>query len=83
MDELMVDVGDVDVHIGDEVVLLGRQRSTSGHVDSIDAVDMAGWAHTIPYEITTAISARVPRKYIGRLSTLVYGSPSESQHTDV
>lgn len=83
MDELMVDVGDLDVHIGDEVVLLGRQRSINGHVDSINAVDLAGWAQTIPYEITTAISARVPRRYIGRLSTLVYERPSESEHTDV
>lgn len=65
MDELMVDVGDAPVEIGNEVVLLGMQASSDGHIESIDALELATWAGTIPYEITTAISARVPRTYIG------------------
>jgi alanine racemase len=65
MDEMMVDVGDDQVEIGSEVVLLGMQATSDGHVESIDAVDLATWAGTIPYEITTAISARVPRTYVG------------------
>lgn len=69
MDELMVDVGNADVHLGDEVVLLGRQVQRDGLLNSIDAVEIAAWASTIPYEITTAISARVPRSFIGRLAT--------------
>jgi len=65
MDEIMVDIGDANVQIGDEVVLLGRQARPDGHLESIDAVELAEWAHTIPYEITTSVSARVPRIYRG------------------
>lgn len=64
MDECMVDVGDDDVRIGDDVVLIGTQADADGHVHSIDATDLATWAQTIPYEITTAISTRVPRRYV-------------------
>jgi len=64
MDECMVDVGDDMVDIGDDVVLLGRQATSDGHVNSIDATDIAAWAGTIPYEVTTAVSARVPRRYL-------------------
>ena len=63
MDECMVDVGDDSVEVGDEVMMLGSQTNASGHVDSIDASDLAQWANTIPYEITTSISSRVPRSY--------------------
>lgn len=77
MDELMVDVGDAEVSIGDEVVMLGMQaRSTQG-IESIDAVELAGWAGTIPYEIITAISARVPRTYVGRLAHCVQGATAK------
>ncbi|KAB2930641.1 MAG: Alanine racemase [Chlorobi bacterium] len=61
MDEIMVDVGNAKVTVGDEVVLIGTQANASGKVQSIDATDVAEWAGTIPYEITTAVSARVPR----------------------
>ncbi len=61
MDECMVDVGNHDVAIGDDVALLGRQQNADGHMQSIDAMDIAGWANTIPYDITTSVSARVPR----------------------
>lgn len=64
MDECMVDVGDAPVSIGDEVVMLGRQAGADGHVNSIDATDIAAWAATIPYEVTTAVSARVPRRFL-------------------
>ncbi len=57
MDEVMVDLGnDHGVHIGDEAVLIGRSES-----QSIDAWEIARQAETIPYEICTNISARVPR----------------------
>ncbi|MFM8771406.1 MAG: alanine racemase [Candidatus Kapaibacterium sp.] len=79
MDELMVDVGDSDVQLADEVVLLGRQAGESGHAESIDAVELAQWAGTIPYEITTAVSARVPRQYVGRLAHVVRSSQWESK----
>lgn len=65
MDELMVDVGDSSIALGDEVVFLGRQAGSDGRTDSIDATDLARWASTIPYEITSSIAARVPRRYKG------------------
>lgn len=65
MDECMVDVGDDDVAIGEEVIMLGKQADEQGRLRSIDAEQLAAWAGTIPYEITTAVSARVPRYYTG------------------
>lgn len=64
MDECMVDVGDDAVEIGDEVVMMGTQPTSEGYLQSIDATDIAAWGKTIPYEITTAVSARVPRVYL-------------------
>ena len=59
MDACMVDVGDDDVKLGDEVILIGNQGS-----ETITAFDIAEKIGSIPYEITTAISARVPRTYM-------------------
>lgn len=56
MDQLMVDVGTTDVGPGDEAVLIGRQGK-----ESISAWDLAATLGTIPYEICTNISSRVPR----------------------
>jgi len=60
MDQLMVDCGDDEVAVGDEVVLLGRQGD--------EVVRPEEWAErlgTIPYEIVCGISARVPRRWVG------------------
>jgi alanine racemase len=57
MDQLMVDVGDASVAIGDEVVLIGRQDGTSIRVE-----EWAARLGTIGYEVVCAISARVPRR---------------------
>jgi alanine racemase len=56
MDQLMVDVGRTDVRVGDEAVLIGRQGRKA-----ITAWDLASKIGTIPYEICTNISSRVPR----------------------
>jgi alanine racemase len=57
MDQTIVDVTAIPkASIGDEVVLLGSQGR-----HSIDAWDLADLAHTIPWEVLCAISARVPR----------------------
>ena len=56
MDQLMVDVGDGDVAVGDEVVLIGRQGN-----EVIRAEDWASRLGTIGYEIVCGISSRVPR----------------------
>ena len=52
----MVDVGDDEVKIGDEVVLLGRQGD-----ESITADDLAEWGGTVSWEILACLGARVPR----------------------
>ena len=58
MDALMVDIGQDSAFNGDPVVLLGRQNS-----EAITVEEIAGWLHTIPYEVLTAINTRVPRVY--------------------
>jgi alanine racemase len=60
MDQLMVDVGDDPVQVGDEVVLLGRQGD-----DTVTATEWSEHLGTIAYEIVTGIGPRVPRRYIG------------------
>jgi alanine racemase len=60
MDQLMIDVGEDPVEVGDEVVLFGRQGE-----EEIRAEEVAGWAGTIGYEIVCAVSERVPREYRG------------------
>ena len=60
MDLTTIDVSDVpDVAIGDEALLLGEQ---DGAV--LDARDLAMAAGTIPYEVLTNVSRRVPRVYL-------------------
>ncbi len=56
MDPLLVVVGDADVSVGDEVVLIGRQGD-----EQISASDWAERLGTIGYEIVCGISTRVPR----------------------
>ncbi|MDW3177344.1 MAG: alanine racemase [Acidimicrobiia bacterium] len=58
MDQLMVDVGESPVSVGDEAVLIGRQGESV-----ISAADVAATLDTIPYEVVCAIGARVPRVY--------------------
>ena len=58
MDVSMLDVTDLpDVRAGEEVTLLGTQGR-----NTIDLYEMAGWAGTVPYEITCGLSKRVPRR---------------------
>lgn len=59
MDQMMVDVGRADVQVGDEAVLIGKQNHST-----IGAWDIASLIETIPYEIFTGISSRVPRTYV-------------------
>jgi len=55
----MVDVGDYQARVGEEVVLLGRQGN-----QEIKAEELAAAMGTINYEVICMISARVPRVYI-------------------
>lgn len=58
MDQLMLDVTEVDCKQFDEVVLLGRTEECA-----VSAEDVALWMESINYEVTTALSLRVPRIY--------------------
>jgi alanine racemase len=58
MDQVMVNIEWGEAWNGDEVVLIGEQGGASVTVE-----ELAEWAGTIPYEILTAINARVPRVY--------------------
>ena len=61
MDQMLVDVSTVKrVRAGDEVVLVGRQGRRG-----ISATQVAEWSGTIPWEVLTAITYRVPRVYLG------------------
>ncbi len=58
MDQLMLDVGDLPVEVGEEVVLLGTQGG-----ETVTAADWAALVDTIAYEIVCGIGPRVPRIY--------------------
>lgn len=60
MDQLVVDVGDLPVAAGDEVVLFG-----AGDRGEPTAQDWADAVGTISYEIVTRFGPRVPRVYTG------------------
>jgi alanine racemase len=63
MDMSMIDVTDIPgASLRDEVVALGAQEGPLGK-DSIGADEVAAHAGTIPWEILTSISRRVPRFY--------------------
>jgi alanine racemase len=59
MDQLMVDVGDAPVEVGDEVVLIGRDGRSE-----VTADEWAERLGTINYEIVCSIGRRVPRSYL-------------------
>eukprot|EP00741_Cyanophora_paradoxa_P017424 tig00020965_g16833.t1 len=64
MDQAMVNIGWGEAYNGDEVVVIGEQTGPAGS-GRIGAEDVAGWLGSIPYEVLTGISSRVPRIYVG------------------
>lgn len=61
MDQMIVNASTVgDARPGDEVTLIGTQGS-----QTITATELACWCDTIPWEILTNITYRVPRTYRG------------------
>lgn len=59
MDQFVVDVSqNGQVNVNDEVVLIGRQGD-----DCISAEELATWAETINYEVTTSLLPRATRFY--------------------
>ena len=59
MDQFMVNIGEDNARVGDEVVLLGEAGD-----ERIAAEDLADWTGTNEYEVLTNVSARVPRVYV-------------------
>jgi alanine racemase len=60
MDQIMVDIGLTDdIGVGDNVTLIGAQEQ-----ETISAWDIAERIGTIPYEVTSLISPRVPRIFV-------------------
>ncbi len=59
MDQIMVDVGSEEVHLGDVVTLIGSQGRETITVDEV-----AAHSQTIAHEVLTGLTARVPRVYI-------------------
>ena len=54
MDVCMIDVTDIDCHVGDSVEIFGPH---------LPVTQLAEWLDTIPYEIMTGVSSRVKRVY--------------------
>ncbi len=59
MDQIVVDCGDDEVVIGDEVVLIGRQGDAE-----IGADEWAERTDTISYEIVCGMGPRLPRRHL-------------------
>ena len=59
MDQIVLDVGDDPVAVGDEVVLLGRQGA-----EEITAEEWAERLGIIQYEVVTGFGPRLPRRYL-------------------
>ena len=58
MDQTMMDIGTAGAYNGDQVVLVGSDGN-----QQITIRDLALWSDTVPYEILTSITARVPRRW--------------------
>lgn len=58
MDQIVIDVGQDDVEVGDEVVVMGTQG-----LGSVTAEDWAEWMGTINYEVVCNFGPRLPRYY--------------------
>ena len=59
MDQIVIDVANEDVEVGEEVVLLGSQGD-----ETINADEWAKRLNTISYEVVCSIGPRVPRRYL-------------------
>jgi len=58
MDSITIDVTDVHVEPGDEVVVIGEQGQ-----ERIDAVEVARWVGTVPHEVLCRTGSRIERVY--------------------
>ncbi|MFA5007980.1 MAG: alanine racemase [Candidatus Omnitrophota bacterium] len=59
MDHIMVNLGsNRGIKVAEEVILIGKNNNLK-----ITAEEVAAWAKTIPYEIVSRLSQRIPRLY--------------------
>ena len=58
MDSIAIDVSDVDVDPGDEVVVIGAQDD-----DQIDALEVSKWLGTVPHDVLCRTGSRIERVY--------------------
>lgn len=59
MDQLMVDIGLDEAYVGDEVVLIGKQGALE-----ISIEEVAHLCKSVPYEIFSGFTSRIPRSYV-------------------
>jgi alanine racemase len=60
MDQVVIDVGDDPVDVGDPVVFIGTQGD-----EEVTATEWADLLETINYEIVCQFGSRLPRRYLG------------------
>lgn len=63
MDQFVVDLGEDPTQMDDEVVVFGP-----GDGGEPTVAEWAQWAGTVPHEIVTGVSPRVPRLHVGALA---------------
>lgn len=59
MDQFMVDIGEDEAFVGEEVVLIGKQGK-----EEISLKEIADLCNTIPYEVLCLFNERIPRVYL-------------------
>lgn len=59
MDQLMVNIGQDEAYVGEEVVLIGKQGN-----EEITIEEMAHLYNTISYEVLCSFNERIPRVYV-------------------
>ncbi|UKF28807.1 alanine racemase [Clavibacter nebraskensis] len=78
MDQLVLDVGDLPVEVGDTAVILGP-----GHRGEPTAEEWAGWAETIGDEIVTRVGPRVDRVHLHERAAADAEAPAAELLSDV
>ena len=61
MDQVVIDLGDDPVEVGDEVVFIGKQGD-----EEVTATEWADLLSTINYEVVCQFGPRLPRRYVRR-----------------
>lgn len=59
MDQFMVDIGNSEAYVGDEVVIIGKQGQ-----EEVTVQEIALFYNTHIYEVLTSFNERLPRRYI-------------------